>query len=113
VAAIVVLFLLVSLASELNRRLQIQREVQRLEEDVDELNKDVVELANLNKYFRSADFQERLAREKLNYNAPGEEVILIPEEAQPPEEQEQLTVADRQPTIPEKWWQVFFIKLPK
>lgn len=110
VTAIVVVGLLVSLAQEMNRRLQVQREVNKLELEVQKLEKNVIELANLNQYFRTDAYQERLAREKLNYQAPGEKVVLIPEnqgstlspEAQGPAETKLFS-------IPERWWRAFFV----
>lgn len=106
---IVTLLLLVSLAQEMNRRIQIQREVRALEAKAADLQRAVIELGNLNQYFRTDAYQERLAREKLNYRAPGEQVVLIPENAQP------ATVATGQTeqamaTAPlEEWWKIFFV----
>jgi len=107
---IVVLLILLSLAQEMNRRWQVQKEVARLEEDVRELSSNVVELENLNQYFRTDDYQERLAREKLNYRAPGEEVVLIPENelGVTDEELEIGTEAEQPASLPVRWWNVFF-----
>lgn len=107
-AGVVVLFILISLAREMNRRLQVQREISGLEQDVRAMEKTVVEMENLNQYFRTDAFQERMAREKLNYRAPGEQVVLLPEEADDraaPEVQEQAQAVR---SIPLKWWQAFF-----
>lgn len=107
-AGILVLFMLTSLVQEMNRRLQVQREISRLEQDVRALEKTVVEMENLNQYFRTDAFQERMAREKLNYRAPGEQVVLLPEEdearATPPTEEP----AEAARPIPLKWWHAFF-----
>ena len=107
-AGIVALLVFISLGQEMNRRLQIQREVERLERDVKELEKNIIAETNLNQYFRTDAFQERMAREKLNFQAEGEQVILIPSdfEVQVPE-----NVADdagRELSIPRLWWNVFF-----
>ena len=80
IAGVVAVFLLVSLAQEMNRRLQVQREVAKLQQEVHGLEKTIVEMENLNQYFDTDDFQERMAREKLNYRAAGETVVLITEE---------------------------------
>jgi cell division protein FtsB len=110
VTVFIILLILLSLAQEMNRRWQVQREVQRLEQQVRDLQTNVVELENLNQYFRTEDFQERLAREKLNFRAVGEQVVLIPDE--------ELTTDDRsrqsaQPAsslaIPLRWWHIFFV----
>ncbi len=94
----------------MNRRWQIEREIGKLEAQANEVQKHVTELANLNQYFRTPDFQERLAREKLNYRAPGEEVVLIPENEQVSEVPltSQAIPRDTVVSIPLKWWNAFF-----
>lgn len=109
VAGIIVLFILISLAQELNRRMQLQREVQRLESEAKELKKSVIELDNLNQYFRTDDYQERLAREKLNYSNPGEKVVLIPEAKIAEEVSGEKNEAANSDSVPLKWWKIFFV----
>lgn len=112
VSAIIVLLLLVSLAQEMNRRLQIQHEVQQLEADVQDMRQKVIELENLNQYFRTDDYRERLAREKLNYQAPGEKVVLVPSTTnQQPDDQPSSPETTSIP-IPERWWRIFFAPTP-
>ena len=109
VAGIVVLFIMVSLAQEMNRRLQYQAEVDRLEQEVRQAEKGLTELEHLNQYFRTSEYQERLAREKLNYRAPGETVVLIPQnENIAPTETATQTEEATPVSIPQKWWFVFF-----
>jgi len=111
-AGVVVLFILFSLAQEMNRRIQIQREVARLDQEVRGLDKEIAEMENLNEYFRSNAFQERVAREKMNYRAPGEEVVLIPEVLGEQVAVEENIVDSEPVSIPERWWRVFFIEIP-
>jgi cell division protein FtsB len=108
VTAIIVALILISLAQEVHRRWQTAREIQKLETEVHNAQKQVVELQNLNQYFSTEDYQERLAREKLNYQAPGEHVVAVPEN--------QTQTATAAPTqekprqsIPLTWWKVFFV----
>ena len=109
----VTLLLLLSLTQEMNRRWQVQREVQLLEAEVHDLEKGVIELENLNQYFRTPDFQERMAREKLNYRAPGEQVVLIPEMALPAIEAQAVDLGEQESTsLPLLWWQTFFVDEP-
>jgi hypothetical protein len=111
-ASIVVLFILVSLAQEMNRRIQIQREVALLDQEVRGLDKEIAEMENLNQYFRSDAFQERMAREKMNYRAPGEEVVLIPEVLGDQDIVKENLVDPVSGSVPEKWWRMFFIDTP-
>lgn len=109
VVAAIVLLLFVSLAQEMNRRWQVQRQIEELETQVNDMQRNVTHLQNLNQYFRTDDYQERLAREKLGYQAPGEKVVLIPENVAQAATQAQ---PDDRPTpvgIPERWWRLFFV----
>jgi cell division protein FtsB len=109
VAGAITFLILISIAQEMNRRWQYQAEVDKLEESVKKMEKDVTALENLNHYFRTEDYQERLAREKLNYRAPGEKVVLIPSDST-------VTSAATEPlpdtvetlSIPRRWWKIFF-----
>jgi cell division protein FtsB len=107
-AGIIVLFIMVSLAQEMNRRLSVQREVAQLETEVRALEKSVIEMENLNNYFRTDAFRERMAREKLNYRAPGEEVVLLPAENIAREVPEAGNAEPAEVSIPRRWWNVFF-----
>lgn len=107
VTVVVAVFVLLSLVQEMNRRIQIQREVRQLEAQAEEMQRTITSLENLNQYFRTDDYQERLAREKLNYQAPGEKVVLIPDEAAAPAAEAKQT--ERVVPIVEKWWRIFFV----
>lgn len=110
VAGIVMLILVVSLVQEMNRRYQVQREVQALQAEVKTAERKTVELEHLNQYFRTDAFQERLARENLNYSAPGEKVVLVPEEAQQVKTvSNEVPSKEANPSKPMKWWQIFFV----
>jgi len=108
VVGIIVLFILISLAQEMNRRLQVSREVAQLEGEVHELEKSIIEMESLNQYFRTDAFQERMAREKLNYRAPGEQVVLLSEVS----ENRAVSGSDKEEarvvSVPRRWWDAFF-----
>lgn len=110
ITSVVVLLILLSLAQEMNRRWQVQREVQQLDAEVQDLQKNVIELEHLNQYFRTDDYQERLAREKLNYRSQDEQVVLIPEEDLPDERSlPKPTDEDERDPIPLRWWKLLFV----
>lgn len=110
VAAGAAALLLFSFLQEINRRWHYQQEVHRLTAEVEQLEQETIVLARLNQYFTTAEYQERQAREKLNYRAPGEKVVLIPHNAkntiatQPKTQQRAAALS-----IPEQWWHVFFV----
>lgn len=107
VTGLVAVFVILSLVQEMNRRWQIQREVRQLEEEAADMQQTITQLANLNQYFRTDDYQERLAREKLNYQAPGEKVVLIPDATR--SAPATAPVAEAPTPIIEKWWRIFFV----
>lgn len=109
VAGVVILLILFALAQEMNRRLQVQREIVQLESEVSALEKNLIEMDNLNQYFKTDDFAELMAREKLNYKAEGEKVVLIPERKEEDIVGYEETNKEEQ-SIPKKWWSEFFTK---
>ncbi len=114
ITGVIALLILFSLAQEANRRWQVQREVARLEKEVGDAKKSLVALEQLNEYFRTPDYKERLAREQLNFRAHGEKVVLIPEHGEVPQPEKLKTNQEKKPlSIPLKWWYVFFVDVPK
>src|SRR3989344_5818170 len=109
ITGVIALLILFSLAQEANRRWQIQREVSRLEQEVSDMEKSLVALQQLNEYFRTPDYKERLAREQLNFRAPGEKVVLLPEPSGVPIETKKISKNAPDASIPLKWWYLFFV----
>jgi hypothetical protein len=93
----------------MNRRIAVQREVLRLEHEADNMHKSLIELENLNQYFRTDDYQDRVAREKLNYNAPGEKVVVITESTDKGSALKSAENESELISIPERWWRLFFV----
>lgn len=110
ITIIVVILIVFSLAQEANRRWQAQTQIRELQSQVDNMQKHLVELQQLNEYFRTNDYRERIAREQLNYRAPGEKVVLIPETSTP---NQQAAALKEEPaasvSTPLKWWYLFFV----
>lgn len=110
--SVAALILLISLAQEMNRRVAVQREVRRLNEEMRTMQKTVIETENLNNYFRTDAYQDRLAREKLNYQAPGEKVVFVPHEGgRTAVNGEAEKTTERRPIL-EQWWRLFFVDDP-
>jgi len=108
VAGVIVLFIFISLAQEMNRRLSVQREVAALESEAKALEKKLIEMENLNQYFRTDAFQELMARQKLNYSKPGEKVVLLPAEEPEREQAASGEAEERAVPIPLRWWRAFY-----
>lgn len=113
VTSIVALLILFSLAQEMNKRWQVQREATRLQGEINKMERRVVELNQLNEYFSTPDYRERLAREQLNFRAPGEKVVLIPERVAGTQTSESSKEPEEtKRSIPLRWWYIFFVDSP-
>jgi cell division protein FtsB len=109
-ASVVVVFILLALVQEMNRRWQVQREVASLEQEIRAMENKVVELEQINQYFRTPDYLERVAREKLNYHAPGEQVVLIPDEVAESAVLNSEESSQRPVAVWRRWWDIFFVE---
>jgi len=110
VVAGIVLVGIFSLAQEANRRWQYRQEVAQLQKKAQGLEAKVIELDNLNTYFRTEEYQEKLAREKLNFRAEGEQVVLVPRDHEEVEVTSQVIESEEKNySNPELWWRVFFV----
>lgn len=109
VAAVIAVLILTSLAQEMNRRMAVQREVMKLEQEASQMKKSLIELENLNQYFRTDDYQDRMAREKLNYSAPGEKVVMVPENVGDSNTAVSDLGEEGSASIPLRWWKLFFV----
>lgn len=108
-AGVIAVLIIFSLVQEMNRRLSVQREIVQLESEASKLEKNLIQMENLNQYFKTDDFAELMAREKLNYRAEGEKVVLIPETNDKPEDSIEAEKTDTR-SIPKRWWDAFFTK---
>ncbi len=101
------------LAKEFYKKRQIQNEIQKLEEEAAHINRENLEIQDKIAYLQSRDYQEREAKDKLNLQNPGENVVVI----KPGVAREQDMGAENEnfpqplpPNIsnPQKWWKYFF-----
>lgn len=111
ITIIVAVLILLSLAQEMNKRWQVQREITTLEGEIDSMEKRVVELEQLNEYFSTPDYKERLAREQLNFRAPEEKVVLLSEQdaRQVEAKSAEKKQVENPRSFPLRWWYVFFV----
>ncbi len=67
----------VSLFREIMRKVEIQKEIKKLEDQVSQLENRNTELSSLIQYFRTDEYIEMEARTKLGYKKPGETVVVV------------------------------------
>lgn len=73
----------VSLVQELHRRYSLEQQIEELRATITGREQRVAELKRLKEYLATDAYVERAAREKLNYQKPGEHVVIVPEAATP------------------------------
>jgi len=77
IAIFVLIFLLIGLVRETYRKYQLTSEINQLKLNIDKLEGDNQQLANLMDYFKEDSYLEKEARIKLNLKKPGETVVVL------------------------------------
>ena len=84
----------------------IDREIAKLEAQMEKVKKDNNQLSSLIQYLNTPEYQEKSAREKLNLRKDGEQVVVLPAG------QDAGTVTEQQPEPPkpnyQEWFDYFF-----
>jgi cell division protein FtsB len=71
-------FVMVITARILVQKQVIDREIGKLESQMERINKDNEELTSLIQYLNTPEYKEKEAREKLNLAKEGEHVVVLP-----------------------------------
>lgn len=99
-------------SGEYIRNREVQREVDRLKAQADELEAKNTEIADLGKRYSTNEMLEREARLKLNLRKPGEEVVVVqagPGRADAGQPVPARAVGKAEPPSNlGRWWQYFF-----
>jgi len=115
--ALILIWLGVSVVRESYRKYQLTQEINQIKSEIERLEGNNQDLANLIEYFQQESFLEKEARLKLNLKKPGEKVVIVPKGE---EEVGSLTPNEwgvKLPTEEEiqkeepnwlKWWRYFF-----
>jgi cell division protein FtsB len=100
-----------SLFKETYKKRQIQEEVKKLQEQATSLEQGNQKLKGLIDYFRTQNFSEKEAREKLNVKKEGEKVVILRSQEEQEEEAKEENLAEEKQLLianPLKWWSYFF-----
>jgi cell division protein FtsL len=105
--------ILYSASKEATRTNQIDQEIQALKDEAEKIKKDNGDLQEKISYFETPDFQEKIAKEKLNMQKEGEGVTIIktdPLKKSESQDIQQPIEKNDEPRLPvyKKWWQYFF-----
>ncbi|MFH0905416.1 MAG: septum formation initiator family protein [bacterium] len=110
------IYMAVSTIQTLWQNYRLDQELLKLREQNAELKLHNQYLQNLIAYRKTDSFRDKEARSKLNYQKPGETVLIIPEENTDRFTQGNITdqtktsALKREPANPEKWWNFIFGK---
>ena len=102
-----------ALTQETYRRYQIQKEIDDLKVQAEKKERENQKLLGMIEYFKTQDFQEKEAKEKLSVQKEGEKVLLVSGDRknEPVGEEEVSTGKPPQQdnrTNLRKWWDYFF-----
>ncbi|MEA1962823.1 MAG: septum formation initiator family protein [Patescibacteria group bacterium] len=77
VGFLVIIFISIPLAKNVNKNYNINKEVVKLEEEINRLKNKNSELGNMIDYLKSDQFIDEQAKLNLNYKKAGEELVVI------------------------------------
>ncbi|HCJ52414.1 MAG: hypothetical protein A2898_04655 [Candidatus Kerfeldbacteria bacterium RIFCSPLOWO2_01_FULL_48_11] len=100
----------VALGKQVGQRYAIEREVNQLRAEFEELEQSSLDLKRLIGYFQSDTFKEEEARQRLNLRKEGESVVLLPE-GQVVERSSNGDLTSNEQgrgSNTRRWWQYFF-----
>lgn len=114
-AGIVVLgFVLIRAYEEYSKKKKIQAEIEELQSEAQKISKENSEFQEKIAYFESLDYKKKEAKDKLNLQSPGEQVVVIkPSQtkdilaAQEEQKPREAPVSDARSNL-QKWWDYFF-----
>ena len=113
IALSISIFLIVDLGRRATANYRIQREAERLSQEVEAAERYQIKLLSQRTYAASDLYVEEVARRELKWAKPGEVVIVVlptPEASQPfPQPSETEAKITAPPTTPlQAWWHLFF-----
>ncbi|MDP1629610.1 MAG: septum formation initiator family protein [bacterium] len=100
----------VSTGRALWRKHQVDREIQKLQKDISQIEERNKELLTRLDYLKSEENLEKEARLQLNVKRPGEKVVVILGNgaSSSPAEEKIGDSAGEKISNPQKWWRYFF-----
>ena len=105
-------FLLYSTSKVVYRDHKIEKEIEQLKADSERIKNDNRVLQDRIAYFETSEFQERVAKEKLNMQKPDEGVVVIKQsrDGEQQEEVQENVLPQQENNRPTylKWWDYFF-----
>lgn len=106
-------FLILFLASkEAARNQEIEKEIETFKQEAEKIKRNNLELEEKISYFETLEYQEKIAKEKLNLQKEGENVVIVKPVPEPKENEIQDKIPEPAEEIKlpvyKKWWNYFF-----
>ncbi len=109
---VLAIFISSSAVREAYRSRKIEKEVEGLRQEAKRIQNENEQLTERIAYFETPEFQEKIAKEKLNLQKPDETVVVVKQGVKKEEAVagETIAVEDQQREVPNylKWWNFFF-----
>lgn len=77
--ALIVIFILINLGKSVWRNWQMNQEINKTDQEIQNLEKQNQYLKDLITYYQTDSFKELHAKKELGYKKPGESVLIIPD----------------------------------
>ena len=102
---VVLLLIMIFTAKVLIEKYRIDKEISKLQAQIEKIKKNNEQLTSLVKYYNSPSYQEQQAREKLNLKKDGESVVALPQQDTRDASQQ---VQDQKQSNFKQWFDYFF-----
>jgi cell division protein FtsB len=116
IVAIVALSLVIDFGRKAAINYRIQREVDRLEQEVAAARQEQQRLLALKAYVQTDEYVEKVAREELRWSQPGETVVIVKPIVRQTAPAAQAMGPPPSPTVAKsywrEWWALFFDSSP-
>ncbi len=113
IGLIAAIYMFAILASETSKNYTLRARTDELQNKIDQLQGQIEQLGYKITYYKTDSYKERLAREKLGLQAPGESVVITRAQDTPPDSTNSLVVpvelqsgqdTEAQKPNPQQWW---------
>lgn len=105
-------FISTSAVREAYRNRKIEKEVENLKEEARRIQSENDSLSQRIAYFETSQFQEKIAKEKLNLQKPDENVVVVKPDVKPEPQvagsQDEAVGDEKKVVNYVKWWNLFF-----
>lgn len=105
-------FISSSAVKQAYRSRKIEKEVENLKSEAAKIQNENNLLSQKIAYLQTPEFQEKIAKEKLNLQKPDESVVVVKQrigqEPQVSDVQDQMVAVEQDISNYKKWWNIFF-----